>query len=269
MNFPLFWSSIKANWNLLLIFTLIMLAYLMMILSMYTPDFLSTLAAAIDMVTTDIAATVGMNKIPTSLIDFVAVYFYGFLTHLFLLVHTILLPLRLMVKYVDRGSMSYLLSTPNSRLEIAVTQVVYMAASLLVMMLVLTCLPLAYTASSHPGAMDIPAFICLNFTTYLVGLAMASITFFFSCFWNNMKYAAFSSSALLGLFFIFTLLGKYGHSKGVYGIVEIFSIFQLHRAREIVMGETNMFINNGLLLLIIAIFIGSGILVFKKKDLPL
>lgn len=269
MNIALFRSTLKSNWILILIFSVISLLYLILIISVYNPENLKNLEAALKMIPAEISATVGMDAIPTSLTDFIAAYFYDFLIQLFLIIHVIILSVRLVVRYVDRGSMSYLLSTPNSRLKIIITKVVYMSASLAVMIIIMTVLAIIYSASSHPGALNIPAFLSLNFTTYLVALAMASISFFFSCLWNNVKYAAGSSTAILAAFFVFTLIGKYGHHKGIYTIVESFSIFQLLQSREIVAGDINMVLNNGLLILIIAIFIGGGLLVFKKKDLPL
>jgi ABC-2 type transport system permease protein len=254
---------------LILIFGAISLFYLILIASIYNPENLKNMEAALKMVPADISATVGMDTIPTSLTDFIASYFYGFLIQLFLVIHVIILPVRLIVKYVDRGSMSFLLSTPNSRLKMIVTKVVYMAASLAVMVIIMTAPAMIYSVSSHPGALDIPAFLSLNFTTYLVALAMASISFFFSCLWNNVKYAAGSSTAVLTAFFIFALIGRYGHHEGIYAIVESFSIFRLLQSREIAAGDINMVLNNGLLILITAIFIGGGLMAFKKKDLPL
>jgi ABC-2 type transport system permease protein len=269
MNRALFRSTLKSNWILILIFSVISLFYLILIISIYNSENLKNMEAALTMIPAEITATIGMDTIPTSLTDFIASYFYDFLIQLFLVIHVIILPVRLVVRYVDSGSMSYLLSTPNSRIKIIITKAFYMAASLAVMIIIMTVSAMIYSASSHPDALDIPAFLSLNFTTYLVAMAMASISFFFSCLWNNVKYAAGCSTAILTAFFVFTLIGKYGRHKGIYTIVEYFSIFQLLKSREIVAGNTNMLLNNGLLICITAFFIGVGLLIFKKKDLPL
>ena len=269
MSIALFRATLKSNWILLLVFIAITLGYLIMILSMFDPENLKAIESAIEMAPPGLAAAVGMDKIPVNVTDFAANYFYGFLVQLFLIVHMILLPLRLVVKHVDNGSMSYLLSTPNSRGRIAATQACYLVVSLAVLALAVTSIAIGFAQSVFPGELDIQAFISLNFTTYLLSLAMGSITFLFSCIWNETRYAAASSSAVLIMFFVLSLVGRYGHSEGFYGIAERFSIFQLLQARAIVEGEIDMVLNNGLLLLITAVGLIGGIWIFKKKDLPL
>lgn len=269
MNIPFFLSTIKTNWKLLVIFTVITLAYLIMILGMYDPENLKQIAAAIEMAPPALAAAVGMDVIPTTLTDFIANYFYRFLIQLFLIVHVIILPIRLVAKYVDSGSMSYLLSTPNSRIKIATTQMIYLTLSLFVMAIVITGIALLFCQSRFPGDLDVPAFLSLNFATFLVSLAMGAVVFFFSCLMNEVKSAAAWGTGILVVFFVLSLVGKYGHSEGFYGVLERFSIFHLLRARAIVQGEVNMVANNTILLAIILIFFGGSVLVFKKKDLPL
>lgn len=269
MNLALFRSALKSNWLLILIFSIVSLLYLILFVSIYDPEILETMEVALGMIPAEITATVGMDTIPVSLTDFLAAYFYNFILYLFLVIHTIILPVRLIVRYVDRGSMSYLLSTPNSRLKISITMVVYIASSLAVMILIMTVITIIYSALVQPNALDIPAFLSLNFTTYLVALAMASISFFFSCLCNNMKYATGFNTAIIAGFFIFELIGKFGQHAGIYTVVESVSIFQLLRSREIVAGIINMALNNGILILIIAVVMSGALLVFKNKDLPL
>jgi len=268
MNFPLFKFTLKSNWVILVIFTVIMVGYLVLILSMYDEKIIQSIRVMIEMYPPGMMAAVGMDKIPTNLIDFAANYYYDFLVQMFLLVHVIILPIRLVVKYVDNGSMSYLLSTPNSRVEIVVTQAVYLILSLGVMMAAVTAIAVLFSQSFSPGTLDIPAFLSLNLATYLTALAMASIVFFFSCFWNSTIYAAGSGSAVLVLFFIFSMIGRFGHNEGVYGIISKVSIFQFLQARAIINGEVNMWINSAILLLITAGSTGAGITVFRRKDLP-
>lgn len=84
-----------------------------------------------------------------------------------------------------------------------------------------------------------------------------------------MKHAAASSVAVMCSFIVFSAIGNVGRHHGVYTIVESFSVFQLLKARDIVAGRIGMAVNNGILLFIIAVFIGGGISVFRNKDLPL
>jgi len=245
MNLTLFRSTLRSNWTLTAIFTLITLGYLILIISMYDLEKLKNIEAVIEMYPADLMAAVGMDKIPTSLIDFIAGYIYDFLMQLLLIIHVIILPMRLVVIFVERGSMSYLLSTPNSRLKIGITQAVYMAVSLAVMIFTVMTLGIIFAESTHPEIRR-SVHICI----------------FFSCLWNTLRYAAVSSTAVLSSFFILTLIGKYGHHKGIYYAAESFSIFQLLQARAIINREINMILNNSILIFIIAAFIAGGLLIF-------
>ena len=119
-----------------------------------------------------------------------------------------------------------------------------------------------------PGGLDVPAFLRLNLATYLTALAMASIVFFCSCLFNSTAHAAAAGTGVLVLFFILSTIGRFGHHEGVYGTIACLSIFRLLRARAIVGGQINMWINDAVLLAITAAAIGAGIAVFKRKDMP-
>ena len=54
---------------------------------------------------------IGMSGTPTNLIDFLSTYLYGLIMIVFPLIFGVLLSLRLIVKKVDNGVMSYLLSS--------------------------------------------------------------------------------------------------------------------------------------------------------------
>jgi ABC-2 type transport system permease protein len=245
------------------------MGYLMLIVMIYDPESMQAIEAAIEAIPEGMAAAVGMDTIPVDITDFIANYFYGFLVQLFLLVHVIILPIRLVVSEVDNGSMAYLLSTKVSRRAVVSTKAIYMALSLFAMITVMTLVATVVSVSMFPGDLDITAFISLNVTTFLVALAMASIVFFFSSIMDQSVQATIPGAGILILFFVFSLVARYGHSEGFYGILANLSIFRFLQARAIISGEINMWINNLVLLLIIIGFIGAGIYRFSKRDLPL
>jgi TRAP-type mannitol/chloroaromatic compound transport system permease large subunit len=98
---------------------------------------------------------------------------------------------------------------------------------------------------------------------------MAAVSFFFSCIWSETKHAVGCSTAVLVSFFVLTLVGRYGHHEGFYGVAGKVSIFQLLPARAIVSGETNMLVNDGILIVLIAVFVVGGVYAFSRRDLPL
>lgn len=269
MNFPLFKLTAKNNWILWLIFTVLTMGYLMLIVMIYNPETMQQIEAAINMVPEGLAAAVGMDSIPVDITDFIANYFYGFLVQLFLLVHVIILPIRLVVSEVDNGSMAYLLSTKVSRRVVISTKAIYMVLSLFAMVAVMTLVATIASVSMFPGDLDILAFMSLNFTTFLVALAMASIVFFFSSIMNQSMHAIVAGAGILVLFFVLSLVARYGHSEGFYAVLGNLSIFRFLQARAIISGEINMWINNSILVLIVVGFLVAGIYRFSKRDLPL
>jgi len=180
-----------------------------------------------------------------------------------------ILPIRLVVSYVDRGAMSSLLSTPNSRTKVVGTQAAYLVANLAVMAVVLTSVAVAFCAAVHPGLLDLEAFVKLNFAVFLLSVALGAITFFFSCVFNEARTAIGVSAAILVGFFVVSVIARIGHGEGVYGIIGHFSIYHLLKSREIINGQANLWLNNGLLALISAAGIGGGLYILSRKDLPL
>lgn len=57
----------------------------------------------------------GMTNPSSTLIEFLSSYLYGFIYLVFPLIFKIIIANKLVVRYVDQGSMAYLLSTPMSR----------------------------------------------------------------------------------------------------------------------------------------------------------
>jgi ABC-2 type transport system permease protein len=269
MNVALLKATIRTNWWILSIFTVVSVMYLLLILGIYDEGNMQYIESSIQTIPPGLAAAVGMDTVPTSLTDFAATYFYRFLVQLFLTVHVAIVPIRLVVSYVDRGAMSYLLSTPNSRTTVAGTQAVYLVASLAVMAIVLTSVGVLFCAAVQPGQLDLGAFVTLNFAIFLLSVALGAITFFFSCAFDEARTAIVASAAVLIGFFIISVIARIGHGQGVYGIIDHFSIYYLVQARAVVGGEVNLFISNGLLALIGAAGIGGGLFVFSRKDLPL
>lgn len=269
MSVALLRATIRANWWILAIFTVVSLMYLLLILGMYDQENMQYIESSIESLPPGLSAAVGMDTVPTSLTDFAATYFYRFLVQLFLTVHVAIVPIRLIVSHVDRGAMSYLLSTPNSRKAVVGTQAVYLVASLAVMAVVLTTVGIAFAAAVHPGDLDIAAFAKLNLAVFLLSVAMGAITFFFSCAFDEARSAIVASTAVLVGFFVISVIARIGHGHGAYGIIDHFSIYYLVKARAIVSGEAGLLFGNGVLALIGAAGIGGGLLVFSRRDLPL
>lgn len=86
----------------------------------------------------DMMAAVGMTGIASSLLEWIQIYLYGFIMLLFPLIFIIILNNKLVARYIDDGSMAYLLAAPHSRLRIILTQMVSAVLYVVLLMAAIT-----------------------------------------------------------------------------------------------------------------------------------
>ena len=68
-------------------------------------------------------AAFGMTDLGLTLLDFLTNYLYGFILIIIPLVYIMIMCHRLMARYIDKGSMAYLLATPHKRSDIFITSI--------------------------------------------------------------------------------------------------------------------------------------------------
>ena len=266
MSAPLFKATVKANWIITLIFITLFCMYMGSILSLYNPDSAQAMEETLKLIPAELARAMGIGEVPADLTGFLGNYFYGMLVFMIPLIYVSIMGHRLMAKQVDNGSMAYLLSTPNNRVKIALTQGIYFLFSVAVLFIFLTGVTIGISQSMYPNLLDIPSFIRLNACAFLLTCAISAICWFFSCLFNDAKYSlAFG----IGIPVIFFMLNVFGGIKEELDWITSLSPYSLFRAAEILSGSANIF---GLCLIFIAIIFGlysAGIYVFKRKNLPL
>ena len=123
----------------------------------------------------------GMADVGTTLLESIIGYLYGILFTAFPGVFIILLSNRLIARYVDNGSMAYLLSVPHKRSKLAGTQAFFMVACLLAMAVYVTLLILIVSEALFPGELEKAAFLRVNVGLFGLFLFFGGICFFFSC----------------------------------------------------------------------------------------
>lgn len=105
---------------------------------------------------------VGMQAGSSSLGGFLINYLYGFLLLLLPLVFSILAANRLVARWVDTGSMAYLLVSPNTRARVARTQALVLIAGGTLLTAYCTALAVGCAAAMFPGELDVPAYLVVN-----------------------------------------------------------------------------------------------------------
>jgi len=154
-NKTVFKQTLKQNWKLWLIFTLVAAAISMAIINTFDPHAMRLAMQAFGAdgppagmgggpfgTGTD---RFGMLTIP----DLMASGYYAMLGLIMPLVYVLVTANSLIASKVDRGSMAYMLSTPVTRVKVVFTQAVYLVIALLAMFSVVTVTGLAVSQVSH------------------------------------------------------------------------------------------------------------------------
>lgn len=265
LNKPLFQMEWKSNYKLLLMFCAILTLYISMVTTMFDPDLGKVLDEFTKMMP-EMMSMVGMSGPTGTLVQFLSTYLYGFLMTVLPLVFMVILAMKLMVRKVDNGSMSFLLSSGVTRTSVWLTQLCVLLSFLFVLLLYCTVLGIVCSVLLFPDALDIPAFLRLNVGVFCLHAALASIGFLASCVFNEYKNAALIGA---GIPVVFLLLQMLANMKGNLENFKYATLMTLFDTQKLIEGTTSGLMMTGVLALIaILCFTMSGIF-FKRRDLPL
>lgn len=268
MNWSLFKFDIKRNYVLFVVITGVLLLYMNIIIGMYNPNGMETMQELANMKLGggDLMKIMGFDfgtNINPSLTQYLSQYFYGFLIFMFPLIYVISIGNRLIAKSVDNGSIAFLLSTPNTRFKLALTQAIFLVTTTFLLIAIVTLSGIIFSEGKFPGALDNSAFLMLNWGAFLTMFTICGITFFFSSIFNESSKSIGFSTAVPVVFLLMQMISNAGET---YQFLKNLTFFALFDTAKIVAGEPvgwNLFI----LFLIGAAFFTVGILIFRKRDL--
>lgn len=264
-SFTLFKREIKANYKLLLIFVAVLAMYDSMIVAMFDPELGSSLEMMAQSMP-QIFAAFSMLNVGSTLIEFVANYLYGFLLICFPLVFIILLNGKLLTRYLERGSMAYLLATPNSRAKIAFTQCLVLIKATAVMVLFNYGLCAILSELMFKGSMDQGKFLLLNVGWFGLLLFFGGISYFAACSFSDTRFAYGLGAGLPIAFVLMQMVSNVGDR---FKFIKYANPLTLFNPSMIISGEAKgvyMFLI--LYAAAIALF-AAGVAVFSRRDLAL
>ncbi|MDO5784454.1 MAG: ABC transporter permease subunit [Eubacteriales bacterium] len=209
MNSTLFRYSYKRAFPLWLVFTVLMCLYSFAVVRMYDPvagAALQALAQSLPQAMT----VLGMADYGNTFTAFIVNYLYGMLMLALPMVFTILLSVRLVAQHVSRGTMAYLLASPNSRKCVTATQRNVLILDLFLMLAVCCAVTIILCEYFYPGLLAIKHFLLLTACIFALQLAFAGMCFFFSCKCRSAGRALTISAALCILFYTIRLLANLG-----------------------------------------------------------
>lgn len=264
MNKVLLKANLKQNYKVFLIFLTVLVFYMSIIISMYDPEGLEALEAMLESFPKELLLAMGFNMIDSSLTAFISGYFYGFLIIIFPMIFTIMLSFRLVGKYVDNGSMSYILSTPNTRTKVIITQAVFLILSIFTLILVTTVTGITISSAMFPGLLNNGKFILLNLGAFLLFFLISGICFFCSSFFNEGRLSLSTGIAIPVGFFIINMLQAVDSRLEFFKFFTIFSLFNNER---IIQGDSLTWLYFLVMVVVGFGFYVASIYVFRKKDL--
>ncbi len=147
---PIFKQTLKANYKLWLVFTIIMCALSTVMIAVFDPKMVSSM---MDMIKDTPMAEMAGDRFGSmnSVLGILSQSFYNLQGIILPLIFIIMTANSLVASQVDRGSMAYLLSTPITRSKVVRTQALYMITSVFTMFLVLTISGLFAMQAFHSG----------------------------------------------------------------------------------------------------------------------
>ena len=266
MNWTLFKATTRANWVIALYVTLFIMIYVVSSISMYDPSSADTMKAMLDLLPEGLVKALGFENMGTDLTGYISNYLYGFILLTFPLIYCVIAANRMIAKHVDSGSMSYLLTTPNSRVKVATTQAVYLAVSLAAIMVADIALAILMCESMFPGMLEIGPFLALNWVTYLAMLVVSGIGFFSSCLFNETRLSLSVGAGLPILFLIFNMISGLSDKIAWLRYLTVFTFVDVDRT----LSDTSYIVPVTFILLAIssALYV-SAIRVFNRKSLAI
>ena len=264
MNKSLFKATFKANYKLWITFLLILLIYSMIIIVMYNPDDMASWDALLQMLPPEMIQMMGFQLIAPTLTGFIAGYYYGFIILMFPIIYLSFLGQRVVSRYVDTGSMSYLLSTPNSRQKIVATQGVYLLSSILGLVITVALINCIIAELMFPGLLDMGQYALLNLNLVALYVFLSGIVFLTSCIFNETRLAAAFGTGFLVGFFVVEMLSEVDTQLN---FLKYFTVYTLFDSEKAIFLNPSVYLYSLLLIAGGLILYYLGIHIFKKKDL--
>lgn len=255
----------KSNWKILLIFMGVLALYAAMITGMYDPSLGESLRGMMESMP-QLFSAFGMSNPGTTLLEFLVNYLYGFLLVVFPMVFLILLCNRLVSRYVDRGSMVFLLATPNRRARIIRTQILALVSMDLCLVIFVTLFCILCSQAMFPGELEISRFILVNAGLWGLHIFLGGLCFLCSCLWSDSRRATGMGAGFCIAFLLIQMISQAGET---YEALRFVTPLTLFRPEQIISAKPDAVLGFLVLFLTGFLFFLGGGLTFCRKDLSI
>lgn len=263
LNLTLYKREMKGSIRLLLLLAAVITMYVTIIIGMYNPDMMAILDGIWETMP-ELMASVGMSPGATSLLGFMISYLYGFILLIFPMAFCILRGNALIAKYIDKGSMTWLVAAPVKRRNVAFTQMAALISGILLLVIYSSALELVCTAISFPGELDTAELLTLNGGLLCLLLFIGGICFLSSCVFSDTRYSVGFGAGIPALMYVLQMLANVG---GDAEKAKYFTFFTLFDPSALITKDNGAIAGVFVLLVGAIVLYTLGIMIFSKKDL--
>ncbi|MBS5112119.1 MAG: ABC transporter permease subunit [Coprobacillus cateniformis] len=265
MSMVLFKREWKSNYKIFLIFIAIMTLYESIIVAMYDPKLGESLNMMAESMP-QLFAAFGMMDPGLTLLDFLTNYLYGFILIIIPLVYIMIMCHRLMARYIDKGSMAYLLATPHKRSDIFITQLCVLLSGIMGLIVYSVVLILGCSSMMFNESIDIVKFLITNVGLLGVHFFFASFCYLTACSFNEVKL---SIGIGAGVGVISILIQMLSQVSDRIEFLKYFTPLTLFDAKGLQAYDQQALLCMAGLFALAVICIVIGCMNFSKRDLPL
>ncbi len=266
INKALLKQLFKSNMIIIALFTVILAFYQSVMIGMYTPQIIEQMQ---DMASTmgSIGSMGGMDSITGGYTGYVGKLYYAMIVPMFAMIYIIIIGNKNIAGRVDKGSMACILASPIKRNTVTITTAVFFILSLIGITVINGVVGLLVTAINKHAEIEISKFLLMNANSLIFLIGLSSISFFFSCLFNESGKSIAFGGGIQIIFFLFYMISDFSKELNVFKKITIFS---LNMQDKIATADyTPVCISMGALVISSIILYIAGIKVFNKKDLPL
>jgi len=244
----------------------VMFMYLAVLASMFNPESMAGLEAMMKTLPKEMVSAMGFDNLGTTITTYLGNTYYNFIAVVFPMIYCIVVGNRLIAKHVDRGSMAYLLSTPNSRLNVVTTQALYLIVSVTALFSLVTTAGIIISQAMFPGQLEVGGFIMINVVALFMFYAIGGICFFFSCISDDTKYSVGFGAGVPIALFVIDMMANIG---GKLDWLKYLTIITLLDPSRILEGTSFAIVGVIILAIIAFIMYWAGIVMFNRRNLPI
>lgn len=263
MNRTLFVKEMRSSAFVTVVIAAVLAMYVAMIVSMFDPELGESLTLMMQSMP-DLFAAFGMAQPSTTLLDSMLNYLYGFLLTVFPLVLVLIMVNKLVVRYLDRGTMAYLLATPTSRVCIAVTLISVLVSILALLMVSVVAVEVGSAELMFPGELDMAGLMRANVGLLGLWLALAGLCFLSACAFSNAALALWAGGGVCILSFLVQMVSQVGDKFEFLKYATPLTLFDVY---GLAANDASAWVGTVALYGIAVVLFAAGVVVFARRDL--